>query len=454
MNDQIYQRALSAHNAGEHHEAERLYHEILATDPQHGDSWFGLAVIEAQRGNAHESIILFERSIQFLGIRATHHHNLAGVKVTLGRFAEVDAHYREAIRLDPEYAEAYFNYANSKKFTAETASALLENINELLKKPRLRMTERVFLNFAAGKLHGDLNEYELAWAAYEAGNKAKPVQADMVKMRHFSSRTLERFDAETLSRLSGKGAVGDIIPVFIVGMPRSGTTLLEQVLASHPEVFGAGELPDIPAIAVAITGHLEGSPDYPDARGLTPELLKGFGEAYLRSVVQKAGSARIIVDKNPLNYRFVGLIQLLLPNARIIYAKRHPLDTCLSCYFQNFRAGQEYSFNLEHLAETYGICERMMQHWSALLPEIYTAEYSKLVQDFDQESKRIFDVIGIDWSPQVVNFHKTERQVETASQWQVRQPLNTKGLERWRCYDKHLGPLKSALRRFGVEWEE
>ena len=261
---------------------------------------------------------------------------------------------------------------------------------------------------------------------------------------------LEVCSADFLAGRSGGSGI-EAAPIFIVGMPRSGTSLVEQILASHPEVFGAGELPYIDHIALALGKHAEGTAAYPACLPNIPDsAFKGFAESYLKEALGAAGEAAVVTDKAPLNFRHLGLILLLFPKARIVHCRRDPLDTCLSCFFQNFAAGQDYSFDLRELGRFYRDYREMMSAWSEVLPApVFDLVYEDLVADLEGVGRSLLSFCGLDWHPDCARFFETRRPVLTASRVQVRQPVYSSSVGKWRRYAAHLGPLVEALGPYG-----
>jgi hypothetical protein len=252
------------------------------------------------------------------------------------------------------------------------------------------------------------------------------------------------FDADLLRRHAGEGDPS-AKPVFIVGMPRSGTSLAEQILASHPEVFGAGELNDFEQEAAKLAQSAgDGSP----AAFVEAGRMRTLGSAYLARLVAHAPKADKLVDKMPSNFRFLGLIRLALPNARVIHMRRDPIDTCLSCFSKRFFGQLPWSYDLAELGRYYRAYEASMAHWRTALPERFMIEvrYEDLVADLEGQTRRMLAHIGLDWDPRCLDFHTTERTVCTASAAQVRQPIYRTSIERWRAYEGRLGPLLAELR--------
>jgi hypothetical protein len=237
------------------------------------------------------------------------------------------------------------------------------------------------------------------------------------------------------------------VPVFVLGMPRSGTTLVEQIIASHPAAHGAGELEELGWLAANMPKLTGGTAPYPEAARLIDATnAKSIAAQYLEPLIARAPAARRITDKMPGNFIRIGLIAVLFPKARIVHVRRHPLDTCLSCFFQHFGRGHHFSYDLGHLGHYYTQYQRLMAHWARVLPgRIFDVQYEDVVSKQEETSRAIIAHCGLDWDPKCLAFHEHERQVRTASFWQVRQPLYASSVGRWQAYEKHLGPLKAAL---------
>jgi hypothetical protein len=312
-------------------------------------------------------------------------------------------------------------------------------------RPGLPIEERAAAGFAIGKALDDAGRFDEAFSAYDRANHM---------YRDFRAAAGERFHAEELHRQVDEtidaftpaflGSVADWgnpseVPVFILGMPRSGTSLVEQIAASHSQVFGAGELTDIGYLAAEIES-IVGEEQRAAVRSLA--------DTHLDRLRVLGGNAKRVTDKLPDNVFMLGVIATLFPAARVIFCRRDPLDICLSCYFQKFRAAQlVYSYDLIDCAKRYLETERLTRHWHRVLPlRMLDVQYEALVGDLDGESRRLISFLGLDWEPACLDFHRTQRTVMTASAWQVRQPLYDRSVRRWRNYQRHLGPLLDALR--------
>ena len=237
------------------------------------------------------------------------------------------------------------------------------------------------------------------------------------------------------------------LPIFIVGMPRSGTTLTEQIIASHPAVYGAGELEAISRISQELSKDHEDTGGYPECMlHFQNQEIEKLANGYLSNLRALAGDVLHVTDKMPHNFLHLGLIAILFPGARVVNCKRHPLDTCLSIYTQKFTNVHPYAYDLTELGQYYRQYERLMAHWEHVLADrIFTIQYEELIEEPEATSRRLIGYIDLPWDDRCLEFHETERPVKTASQWQVRQPVYKKSVNRWENYETHLAPLKRAL---------
>ena len=305
--------------------------------------------------------------------------------------------------------------------------------------------QKVELHFALAKAYNDLKRYEPAFEHLQKGNaiKRRRVSYGEALDMEFSRAIAASFTSELFETRRGAGDPSDV-PVFVVGMPRSGTTLVEQILASHPSVFGAGEL--MYMYRLAESGHAGGNFPF-DIASLPDDALRRFGGFYAARVRALAPQAKRIVDKLPANFRLVGLIRLALPNARIIHVRRDPLDTCFSCYSKLFSQNLDFTYDLGELGRYYKAYDKLMEHWRNVLPEgaMLEVQYEDLVSDFEPQARRLIAYCGLEWDDGCLSFHKTVRPVRTASAGQVRQPVFKTSIGRWRPYREHLRPLLDAL---------
>jgi tetratricopeptide (TPR) repeat protein len=370
---------------------------------------------------------------------------LAELRADDGRFTEAEEFYRQAMAINPDSPEAWAGFTRLRRMTAADQGWLAAA--QRIAGQGLPPHEEMPLRYAMGKYFDDVADYASAFASYRRANEL----AKKLGPRHDRaqlSRTIDliiRSHGKAWISRERKTASSSARPVFIVGMLRSGTTLAEQILASHPQVFGAGELSfwgphSAPAIAGAEALR---APEIT----MSDSTLVGLGNAYLELLQQLSAEAPRVVDKLPTNFLFLGLIHAALPKARIIHLRRNPIDTCLSIYFQRFESANTYVNDLADLAHYYRGYRRLMRHWRTVLPANTMLEvpYEELVQNLAAWIPRMLDFIGLPWHPACLDFHGTARTVVTASKWQVRQKINTGSIERWRHYEQFLGPLQSLL---------
>lgn len=367
---------------------------------------------------------------------------------TIGRQDDAVAAYRAAHRARPDFGDSYWSLANLK--TYRFGDDELSEMRSLEDSPSIALEDRLHLCFALGKAFEDRSDYAESFAYYERGNALKKQQtrykAEDTEAEF--ARQIETCTPELFAEKAGQGA-GAPDPIFIVGLPRAGSTLLEQILASHSQVDGTLELPNILALAHRLNGRRKvgDDPRYPHIlRDLTGEQLKEFGEKYIADTQIYRQGAPFFTDKMPNNFRHIGLIRLILPNAKIIDARRDPMACCFSGFKQLFAEGQEFTYGLDEIGRYYRGYVELMDHWDAAAPgEILRVRYEDVVDDLETQVRRVLGFCGLDFEESCVNFHQTDRAVRTASAEQVRQPINRKGVEQWRHFEPWLGPLKEAL---------
>jgi tetratricopeptide (TPR) repeat protein len=452
----FYRRALAvrpqypeAHNnlgnvlatVGQPSEAVAHFREALVLRPDFAEAHGNLGNALFALRQLDEAVSCLEKALALDPNLADAQHNLANVLQTLGRLEEARHAFERAVALAPKRAELYRGLAEAKRFLP--GDPHLAAMEELARDAALLTdAQRLELHFGLGKAYGDLDRYEEALRHLQQGNalKRKQVKYDETAKLQGLRDTATVFSAELIRRNEGLGDPS-ADSIFIVGMPRSGTTLVEQVLASHPEVFAAGEVMNFREAMEAVAAFPEAMPS------LTAEQLREIGARYAKSMRALAPTAERITDKMPSNFRFVGLIHLALPNARIIHVRRDPIDTCLSCYSKIFTGDQPFSYDLGELGRFYRAYEALMAHWRRVLPEgaMIEVQYEELVADFETHARRIVDYCGLAWDERCLAFHETKRPVLTASAVQVRQPLYRSAVGKWRPYAALLAPLLDAL---------
>jgi tetratricopeptide (TPR) repeat protein len=457
--------------SGDLRDAISLYAQAVEADPALAESHcnLGNALLESRR--VDEAVASYERAVAINPHSALAHVSLAtGLRLQArgadaasscraalalapddaealsllgeleadrGRFAEAHELFHRAIAVDPNFPFAFCSIAAHRKMTAAD-TAWVDGVSSLRAgRPPLR--HAINLNFAVGKYFDDVQRYDQAFERYRHAHELAKVYGstyDAAKLTRRIDRLMSIFDAPCVSAAEGCGLASEL-PVFVIGMPRSGTSLAEQILASHPSVFGAGEVVFWDAAFNAY--ETAGTAAEEAARRLRP-----LAREYLDRIRAVSGGATRVVDKLPANFLYAGMILAALPGARIIHMRRHPVDTCLSIYFQNFFNMAAYANDLGDLADYYTQYLRITAHWRAVLPAVKVLEvpYEGLIEDQEGWSRRMLDFIGLPWDPQCLNFHETERPVLTASKWQVRQKIHHQSAGRWRNYRSHLGPLR------------
>jgi hypothetical protein len=342
-----------------------------------------------------------------------------------------------ALQVNPGMPRALALQAGLRKMT-HSDSAWLKNAEQVA-AGEIALLDESELRFAIAKYYDDVEDFKGAFENYKRANdllKSIAEPYDREAYKGFVDSMIRTYSREVVAHVNG-GASESMKPVFVVGMPRSGTSLTEQIIASHPSAKGAGELQ---FWADAVHEHealIKAGP-------LDESTRKKLAEGYLRVLEAKSGDALRIVDKAPVNSDYLGVIHSVFPNARIIYMQRDPIDTCLSCYFQKFVLSLNFTMDLSDLADYYREHRRLMAHWRAVLPPgtLLDLPYEELVADQEGWTRKILDFLGLEWDARVLNFHETKRNVATASFWQVRQKMFKNSVQRWRNYEKFIGPLR------------
>ena len=368
----------------------------------------------------------------------------AELQADLGRFPEAEELFRRAAAIDADLPEAWAGIAHLRKMTRDDAAWAAEA--QRIAGQRLPPRREAYLRFAIGKYFDDVKDFKNAFINFQRAHELAKLYGpahDRQQLTRAVDEMIRFYDEEWAARIPIDPAAS-ARPVFIVGMPRSGTTLAEQILASHPAVFGAGELTFWSTVSA---GHQ--SPAHGGGRagggGPAGGTVVDPAADYLRLLNELSPDALRVIDKMPANFLRLGLIHEALPNARIIHMRRNPIDTCLSIYFQHFKGGHSYADDLDDLAHYYREYLRLMTHWKATLPEgaILEVSYEGLVEDQETWSRTMLQFIGVPWDPRCMDFHRTSRSVMTASKWQVRQKMNAASIERWRNYEEFIAPLLS-----------
>ena len=461
--------------------AMAAYNQTLALSPDNPAALMGLARVHKEQERLEEARAACDRAMQVAPDKPEAHSLSGDIYTKTEQYQQAEASYRQALALDPKLLSAHLGMGQlqmelgqieDSQNSFQTAMEIdpeeisphvfmaqarkikpgdptLERLEaEAEHMDTLPGTKAMSLHFALGKAYDDLKEYDKAFPHFSEGCRLKRARIQYSADNHdlACKNIRDFFSKETIDSLRGGGSPSDV-PIFVLGMPRSGTTLTETIIASHPDVYGAGELRDLLAIAnQPVPGvKTEGFPL--SMQGVTRDDLTRAGARYVTGLRERNTTAKHITDKMPANFLALGLIHLMLPNAKIIHVKRNAADTCLSCYTKLFNNSQYHTYDLTELGRYYVNYAQLMQHWRNVLPPnaFYEVQYEELVTDKETQTRRLIEYCGLEWNDACLESHKTERSIKTASITQVRQPVYTSSVERWRRYEKHLQPLLETL---------
>ena len=428
-------------------EAVRVFRDATAQAPQQGEVWAGLGNALARASEPHESARAFARAIELEPASAGAQMGYAHTLKTLGdQPAALDA-YRAAIRAKPDFGEVYWSMANLKvfRFEDDEISAMEKQVG----REDLSESAAIHFRFALGKAHEDKGDFDRAWHYYHTGNQRQRMQVkhDPLEMEERQRRIMDVFNAEFIAGNADCGCDAPD-PIFIVGLPRSGSTLVEQILASHSQVEGTAELPILGKIASSMGRYRSDRVEYPEiVKTFRKKDWRAYGEQYMEeSRHYRSTDKPYFTDKLPNNFPHVGLAQLILPHAKIINARRHPLDSCLGAYKQLFAKGQHFTYDIQDLSEYYQQYHKVMTHWHAVLPgKVLDVHYEDTVTRLEWQVRRLLEHCGLPFEEQCLRFHETDRPVKTASSEQVRQPIYRSALGKWRHYETHLDIWREDL---------
>jgi tetratricopeptide (TPR) repeat protein len=443
------QLAFVLNRAGQSSRALAEVDRLLAADPRNPAYRNLKAGILVRIGEVEESAELYQSVLaQYSGqpkVWTSYGHTLKSA----GRSAEAIRAYRRAIELAPQLGEAWFSLANLKTFRFDEDDVAA--MQRQLERADLALEDQFHLHFALGKALEDARRFEPSFEHYERGNtlRRSVIHYDARETTAHVKRSRAFFTPDFFAERAGCGCPAPD-PIFIVGLPRAGSTLLEQILASHPLVEGTQELPDIMSMSRELGGKKSraGSTKYPEVlEDLDADALRALGERYLAQTrIQRKTSAPYFIDKMPNNWAHVGFIQSILPNAKIIDARRHPLACCFSVYKQHFARGQHFSYDLEDVGRYYRDYVELMAHWDRVLPgRVKRVHYERTVDELEAVVRELLDYCGLPFDERCLRFHENDRAVRTASSEQVRRPIYREGKEQWRHYADWLRPLERTL---------
>jgi tetratricopeptide (TPR) repeat protein len=428
--------------------AQEQVEVLLRAEPKNPNSLILKATILVRMGEHAAALAIYENILKHYPLQSDAYMNYGHTLKTVGRLDESIAAYRKSIELRPATGEAYWSLANLKtfRFSDDDIRDMRSQVVETDGDPE----DQAHLAFALGKALEDRKQYDESFSFYQRGNaiRGKHHRYNAKINVYNSARQVKALDAEFFAAREGWGCKA-ADPIFIVGLPRAGSTLLEQILASHSQVEGTAELPDIIAMSRKLGQKSRENPAslYPEVLAkLSAGQVRELGESYIQTTQVQRHGLPYFIDKMPNNFQHIGLIHLILPNAKIIDARRHPMAGCFSCFKQLFARGQTFTYNLTDLGKYYRDYLILMDHWDRVLPgRVHRVQYEDMVADTEQQIRALLDYCGFEFEEQCLRFYETKRAIRTPSAEQVRQPVYKEGLEQWRHFEAHLGPLRDAL---------
>ena len=427
-------------------EADASARRLLKIEPENPQTWITIAAVATRLLRQEEALAAYEQAALLKPQEVRLRMSIGHVHKTLGRRRESESAYQTALAMDPGIAEAYWSLADLKNY--QFSDAEVAAMQGLLANDKRGRSNEAQLCFALGKAFEQRQAYSEAFAYYARGNALRRLDAPF-DIEHFERRTARIrafFDAAFFAKRAGSGD-GSAAPIFIVGLPRSGSTLVEQILASHSRVEGTMELPNIISMTHQFDDMVASRDGYPETVGTAPAgILSGLGSRYLEETAPLRTGREHFTDKLPNNFSHIGLIHAILPHATVIDARRHPMDACFSTFKQHFAEGQTFSYDLADLGRYYRCYLSLMDHWDAVLPgKVLHVQYEELVRDPEANIRRLLEHCRLPFEPACLAFHETRRSVRTASAEQVRQPLYTSGVGYWLHFQDQLEPLRVAL---------
>jgi tetratricopeptide (TPR) repeat protein len=421
---------------------------VIDAEPNRPSHLLFKGSVLAQAGRTEDAIRIYDVVLQQQPAHFRTHLSRGHALKTVGRLGEAIAAYRKTIELQPKFGEAYWSLANLKTFKFDAAD--IARMSELIDSDEAAPEDFWHLSFALGKALEDKREFDESFRHYANGNAARRRSVHWDSDEHHSTiaKTVAFFRPELFASRRNSGNPSPA-PIFIVGLPRAGSTLLEQILSSHSQVEGTTELPDVMSTArrLGAAATHGGVSLYPEVLGsLAAGDFDALGEEYLEhSAIHRSGAPHFI-DKMPNNFWHIGLIHLMLPNAKILDARRRPMACCFAGFKQLFAHGQDFTYSLEEIGRYYRDYVALMTHWDSVLPgRVLRVDYEAIVANTEAEVRRVLDYCGLEFEPACLDFHRTDRAICTPSSEQVRQPIYKTAVDQWRNYEAHLAPLKKAL---------
>ena len=431
----------------QHDRAVTCFERALAIQPTHADSRRNfslvandLGAVANKLGHSHDAIDHFRRAVELADSNSEAHINLGITLEQTGNLDQAAAAFKNAIAANPNFAQAHYHLAHLRNHRSTTVD--IDAMQSLFDQPGTSESEQTLLAYGIGEAHHKLENYDRAFESFATGHrlKKKTTSFNLADQVHFIDLSIEVFNQGFFDE-HRKSGYEDKTPIFILGMPRSGTSLTEQILASHSAVFGAGERSYLPELVKE--SALTAANPYPKSVATLPhKKFRHLGKVYVKKLRSHSELAARLSDTTPMNFLYVGLVATALPNARIIHCVRDPTDTCLSIFMHPLSTPHSYAHELDDLGAFYKLYQRLMAHWHSMLPgRIHDMTYEQLVGDSETEIRALLNYCDLPFENACLNFHETERTIRTPSAGQVRQPIYNNSIQRWKHYEKHLGPL-------------
>ncbi|MDG1859817.1 MAG: sulfotransferase, partial [Emcibacteraceae bacterium] len=427
---------------GDFANAKKSFEKVIKREPNHPHAHNNLGASMERMGDANGAKAAYHQALKNNVKNVEAHNNIASILIAEGELEDAKIHLKGAIRIRPDYIEAHHNLSGLKKYQEDDddLKMLIKMAAELDQFSPLNQARLLFI---LGQAYADMNKYDQAFDHFTKGNN------QMRAMINYDAKSAEKYNVDLKSAFNEDFFTNtdhskneDPTPIFIVGMPRSGSTLTEQILSSHDDVYAAGELTTLGAIIKAKL------PTFP--RGLdevSGATFKSIGDAYLKEIKKHAPDAKRVIDKMPGNYQFIGLISKILPHAKIIHINRNAMDCCVSIYTRLFLQPIPYAYDLSELGQYYMHYQELMNHWEAHLSgdNLTYVKYEDVVLNFEEEARKLIKFVGLGWQDKVLDFNNQKSSVITASAAQVRKPIYKSSVNRWRVYENHLGILENIL---------
>jgi len=429
-------------------DAVKIYEKAASINPNHADILINLGATYKEVGQPDKAIESLLKSIQLKPGNDSAYYVLGGVYKDIGNFEKAILSFEKSLEIQPDNISALAELVSCRQYNHIGHDDIVK-CETLLASSKTTESETAHLHFTLGKIFNDVKLYDRAFHHYQQANliRHRTARLNYNEFRNAIDSVIHSFPDNFQDQAGFQGSISDM-PVFIIGMPRSGTSLVEQIIASHPQIHGAGELDGIKTAIRSILALKEPNESIPDlCKRLDADHITELTDDYFKLLLQENNKEVMRAsDKYPQNFLALGWIALLFPRARIIHCIRHPLDTCLSIYFQNFKDEHMYANDLAELGQYYCEYERLMKHWQQVIPlKMHELHYEELINEPESTTRQLIDFLGLEWDDSCLSFHKTPRAVKTASSWQARQPIYNKSMQRWRNYEPFLKPLIESL---------